>query len=153
MSYVKTQNGEVAQYPYHLNLLKKENPEVSFPRTMSDELLASYGVYNVEIQTAPSFNPKTQIIESSYHPVLVDGVWTITMNVVDLDEEGIAVAASTKGQMQRDERRLKLLETDWWAVSDRTMTSEQIAYRTALRNLPTHSNWPYLDDDDWPVKP
>ena len=153
MPYVKIQNGEVAQYPYHLNLLKKENPEVSFPRTMSDELLASYGVYNVEIQTAPSFNQKTQIVESSYHPVLVDGLWTITMNVVDLDEEGIAVAASTKAQMQRDERRLKLLDTDWTANSDVTMSSAMATYRQALRDITAHSNWPYLENSDWPNKP
>jgi len=33
------------------------------------------------------------------------------------------------------------------------MTSAQTTYRTALRDLPTHSNWPHLEDDDWPTKP
>ena len=46
-----------------------------------------------------------------------------------------------------------LAETDWWAVSDRTMTAEETTYRQALRDLPTHANWPYLEDADWPVKP
>ena len=26
-------------------------------------------------------------------------------------------------------------------------------YRQALRDLPTHDNWPNLGDDDWPTKP
>jgi len=46
-----------------------------------------------------------------------------------------------------------MLETDWWASSDLTMTSAQTTYRQALRDMPTHSNWPNLDDNDWPTKP
>lgn len=47
--------------------------------------------------------------------------------------------------------RDKLLsDTDWWAVSDRTMTSEQTTYRQALRDLPDHDDWPTMD---WPAKP
>ncbi len=46
-----------------------------------------------------------------------------------------------------------LLETDWWASSDLTMTTEQTEYRQALRNLSTHANWPNLNDEDWPTKP
>jgi len=26
-------------------------------------------------------------------------------------------------------------------------------YRQALRDLPTHENWPNLEDADWPTKP
>lgn len=39
----------------------------------------------------------------------------------------------------RKERDRRLAETDWWANSDRTMTSEQTAYRQALRDLPSNS--------------
>ena len=46
-----------------------------------------------------------------------------------------------------------LIETDWWATSDRTMTAEQIAYRQALRDISSHANWPDLLEADWPVKP
>jgi hypothetical protein len=55
--------------------------------------------------------------------------------------------------MNRLQREGLLGETDWWAVSDRTMTDDQIAYRQALRNMPTHENWPNLNEDDWPTKP
>lgn len=55
--------------------------------------------------------------------------------------------------MGRVQREGLLGETDWWAVSDRTMTDDQIAYRQALRDIPTHVNWPNLTEDDWPTKP
>lgn len=44
-----------------------------------------------------------------------------------------------------------LLETDWWAVSDRTMTDAQTAYRQALRDIPAQSGFP--DNVTWPIKP
>lgn len=51
----------------------------------------------------------------------------------------------------RFERNSLLLETDWWASSDLTMTQEQIDYRQALRDI-TNT---YSDTDSvvWPVKP
>jgi len=63
-------------------------------------------------------------------------------------------------RLLRIERDRLLAETDWWAVSDRTMTSEQSAYRQALRDLPDTAT-PVLDSTsrlgisgvDWPVKP
>ena len=62
-------------------------------------------------------------------------------------------------KLLRQERNRLLSETDWWAVADRTMTSEQTAYRTALRDLPANSPNAALDENGdltgvtWPVKP
>ena len=53
----------------------------------------------------------------------------------------------------RATRNIKLAETDWTAMSDVTMADAMKTYRQALRDLPTHSNWPNLGDDDWPTKP
>ena len=74
--------------------------------------------------------------------------------------------AQDANEMALNERNTKLAETDWWAVSDRTMTAEQTAYRQALRDLPAHpTDWnPALSWDDatwtgsltgvtWPTKP
>ena len=57
----------------------------------------------------------------------------------------------------REERDKKLAETDWWAMSDRTMTSEQTAYRQALRDLPSTAS-PTIENGQlsnvtWPTKP
>lgn len=53
----------------------------------------------------------------------------------------------------RATRDAKLAETDFYALSDVTMSSEMTTYRQALRDLPTHENWPNLEDADWPTKP
>jgi phage-related minor tail protein len=58
-------------------------------------------------------------------------------------------------RIQRDQL---LSATDWWCVSDRTATTEQLAYRQALRDLPANSI-PALDENGnltgvtWPNKP
>jgi len=53
----------------------------------------------------------------------------------------------------RSTRNSKLAETDWTAMSDVTMADDMKTYRQALRDLPTHKNWPDLEDADWPTKP
>ena len=53
----------------------------------------------------------------------------------------------------RAQRNEKLKETDLWGLADYPATSEQLAYRQALRDLPSHSDWPAVADSDWPTKP
>ena len=53
----------------------------------------------------------------------------------------------------RNTRASLLAETDFYALSDVTMTDAMTTYRQALRDLPSHSNWPDLEDSDWPTKP
>lgn len=54
---------------------------------------------------------------------------------------------------QRSVRNILLKETDVWGLADYPATAEQLAYRQALRDLPSHSDWPALADSDWPTKP
>ena len=54
----------------------------------------------------------------------------------------------------RSERDQKLLDCDWWATSDRTMSSAETAYRKALRDLPsTLNNTTVLNEITWPTIP
>ena len=59
----------------------------------------------------------------------------------------------TAEEMLRARRDMELAVTDWWAVSDRTMSAAETTYRQALRDLPDHANWPNLSESDWPTKP
>ena len=54
-------------------------------------------------------------------------------------------------RITRNHRNLLLKDTDVWALSDRTMSAEQTAYRQALRDIPTQSGFP--TDITWPTKP
>ena len=60
-------------------------------------------------------------------------------------------ASTAKGH--RNTRASLLAETDFYALSDVTMADAMTTYRQALRDLPSHSNWPDLEDSDWPTKP
>ena len=51
----------------------------------------------------------------------------------------------------RTKRNRLLAETDWWAVSDRTMTSAQTQYREDFRDLPASNADP--DQIVFPTKP
>ena len=51
----------------------------------------------------------------------------------------------------KNHRHALLLQTDWWATSDRTMTAEQTAYRQALRDVPAQAGFP--TSVTWPVEP
>ena len=53
----------------------------------------------------------------------------------------------------RSNRDAKLAETDFYALSDVTMSAEMTTYRQALRDITDHANWPNLEEADWPTKP
>jgi hypothetical protein len=54
----------------------------------------------------------------------------------------------------KKERIIALAETDHWCLSDRTPTPEQLAYRQAIRDMPTTiSSYPFVDSSEWPTKP
>ena len=54
-------------------------------------------------------------------------------------------------RLLREERNRRLAETDWWASSDLTMSSERTTYRQALRDITDSAT--SLDDVTWPTKP
>ena len=54
-------------------------------------------------------------------------------------------------RLLREERDRRLAETDWWASSDLTMSSERTTYRQALRDITDSAT--SLDDVTWPTKP
>mgnify|MGYP005745109091 FL=1 len=60
------------------------------------------------------------------------------------------VAAEPMNRL-RQARNLKLLDTDWWASSDLTMTQKQKDYRQALRDIT--KSYTSLDDVVWPSVP
>jgi hypothetical protein len=151
--YVRTENGVAVQYPYTARMLKEANPNTSFPKQMTDETLANYGVYPVVTADMPSVDHRTQNVSHADLPTLVDGVWTISWVISEKTAEEIEQHNAGTADYNRYRRNNLIAETDWWASSDLTMTAEQTAYRQALRDITTHANWPHLSEDDWPTKP
>jgi hypothetical protein len=153
MNYVKASGNTVEKYPYSIGLLRKENPNTSFPKKMGNEQLASWGVYPVLEVSDPEYDVKTERVLPDPQPTFIEGTWVRKKSVVALSEEEIAIRTNALEDSNRTERDRKIAETDWWASSDLTMTAEQTAYRQALRDITSHANWPHLEAADWPTKP
>jgi len=151
--FVKATNGQIDQYPYTVGDLRRDNPNTSFPKVIPEATMAAFDMYPVGYEAAPEYDPMTHRLQHSGTPVLKDGKWVLTKTVVALTAEQIADRGAAKAKEMREYRGKLLAETDWWALSDVTMTAEQTTYRQALRDITTHANWPYLQEADWPVKP
>ena len=82
---------------------------------------------------------------------VIDGE-EIEMEQSEIDAHIAQIKFDAQNKENRVERNRRLAETDWWAVSDRTMTQAEMDYRQALRDITTHSNWPDLQESDWPTK-
>lgn len=79
----------------------------------------------------------------------VDGVLVdVTQKEV---EATIYESPESKAAKVRSQRDNLIAATDIWALSDRTMTAEQAAYRQALRDITGQAGFPA--DITWPTKP
>jgi hypothetical protein len=81
-------------------------------------------------------------------------VWNTDTNVWEVFEDDspvISLSTEKISMIERVERDRLIAETDWWAMSDLTMTDAQATYRQALRDVPEQSGFP--NDITWPTKP
>ena len=144
---------------------RKLNPNVSLPRVWNQNVFDTLDIDPVLAAPKP-----TEV--GTYQNVVRDGVvqdangnWVENWVVRDMfqdDEDGTKAEKEAAYQAELDEREATgnrsyrntlLEETDWTALSDVTMSAEMAAYRQALRDITTHTNWPNLEEADWPVKP
>lgn len=137
---------------------------MSLPRTWTSEVLDALNLDPV-LAGAPATTTAYQYSKRDGVEQDANGNWVEKYIAVDMfadDADGTkaekeAAYQATLDGKTADEHRLTrnflLSETDMYGLSDMTMTAEMTTYRQALRDLPTHANWPNLADDDWPTKP
>lgn len=151
--FVKIKNDKIDQYPYTVGDLRRDNPNTSFPKRITEEMMAEFGMFPVCYEAAPEYDPMTHRVEHGNVPVLKGGSWVLTKGVVALTPEQISDRDAAKGKEVRSKRDGLLAETDWMALSDNTLTTEWATYRQALRDITSHANFPFLADGDWPQIP
>ena len=181
MSYVKITNGAVAQYPYSVGQLRRDNANTSFPRNVPVEIMRRYGMKPVTVDAMPEFNALTQKVTSATTPTrnvvrlmteadatdpiteevntdlvgtpIYGNDWVITRTVVDLTADEIATNDAATAVANRATRDTLIAATDYFALTDVTMGSEMTLHRQSLRDITSHANWPNLEEADWPTKP
>lgn len=148
--YAKLNNGQIEKYPYTIGQLRKDNHNVSFPKNISTEVLASFNV--VEVQPVdPPIVSHTQIWQEST-PILENGVWKQAYVVSDIDEQDLILRTESQKESVRTKRDKLLAETDWTQVADAPVDQEAWAtYRQALRDIPAQAGFPWTIT--WPDQP
>jgi len=149
--FVKITNGKVDQYPYTIGNLRRDNPSISFPREIPNEMLSEFNVFPVTLIDSPGYNYTKNIKE--FNPILIDGVWTQNWQELDASQEEIDERILQLEKVVRAKRNNLLAQTDHYGLSDRSMTTNMSTYRQDLRDITAHVNFPHLSDEDWPTKP
>jgi len=152
--YVFAPNQTVETFPYSIGNLRRDNPNTSFPRNPSDELLAEWNVFPVVKQDPPTFDAATQDLNET-NPTLSSNQWLQTWSVTAASSDEIAQRTTDKQAEVRAQRNQLIAETDWVVVmAKETGTNIPTAmktYRQALRDLPSAAGFPHTMT--WPTKP
>jgi len=146
-------SGSTITYPYSVHNLKNENPNISFPTTISDSLLETFGIYNVESKDSGYDSDYTKdVVEVT--PILSGSVYVQTYQISDADEVTINTRKEIKWSEIRESRNTLLSDSDWTQFQDSPITGSQLTewqtYRQSLRDVTTQSD-PY--NIVWPTKP
>lgn len=149
--YVLSQGQQVLKFPYSPGQLIEDNPDTSFPLPLSEQTLASWGVYRVEPQPWPTHNEATEEVITE-DPVYTNDQWFETFSIKEYSQEEIAIRTAEKAGHVREERNQKLKDSDWTQLPDSPVDKEAWAvYRQDLRNISQQAGFPW--DVTWPEKP
>lgn len=145
-------DGSLNRYPYTLTDLKRANSGTSWPKTISDELAASFNVYRVTPTQQPVENHATNLTRTA---VRVNGTWIEEWVETPATPEEIAERVLQKASEVRADRNQRLVESDWTQLQDSPLNADaKLAwqlYRETLRMIPQQAGFPW--EVQWPPKP
>ena len=129
---------------YEVSQLRKDNPQVSFPEVISDEVLSEFNVFKV-IETEEPVCDKLVSKTSSSFVKNKNGQWVQEWFISSLDLE----VASANIRSVRDNL---LFECDWTQLPDAPVDQQAWAnYRKSLRDITNNPGFP--GSVVWPYKP
>jgi hypothetical protein len=127
-------------FPYELRHLGRDFQNISFPKTLTDELLSDYGIFKVIPTPKPTYDYTKNV--SIGTPQNIDGDWTQIWNVTDATIEEIDERISDKWEEVRLERNRLLSESDWTQLPDSPLLDVDgwKVYRQDLRDVTLQQN-------------
>lgn len=103
--YALIENNTVSKYPYSFSQLRKDNPNTSYPRNPSDEVLQTFGVYKVSPTNKPVVDLTKNVTEED--PVQVNGAWLQSWVISEATQEEIdSRIAALKQQINNHREKL-----------------------------------------------
>ena len=150
--YLKV-SGSTITYPYSVQNLKNENPNISFPTIISDSLLESFNIYKVETKNSGYDSDDSKDV-TEVTPTLSGSVYIQTYTISNADTETINKRREIKWSEVRSGRDSLLSESDWTQFNDSPISGSTLTdwqtYRQSLRDITNQSD-PY--DITWPNIP
>ena len=148
--YLKIENENIT-YPYTISDLKADNTNVSFPLSLTNDILSEFNVYPVNFVECGS--DYTKNYEEST-PILSGSVYIQVWNETNASEEEISTKIEEKWGEVRDLRDNLLSQSDWTQFQDSPITGSSLTdwqtYRQSLRDITSQSNPFSLS---WPARP
>ena len=145
------------------------NPNMSLPRTWKAATLdaldldpvlkspaATVGQYQTSVRNGVEQDANGNWVEKYVARDMFADTTDEDGNITTKAEHEAAYQAKLDdkaAEATRKQRDDLIAATDYFALTDVTMNAEMTSYRQALRDITDHVNFPYLGEDDWPVKP
>jgi hypothetical protein len=149
--HIRLTNGQPEKYS--IGQLRRDNPQVSFPKSIPDALLASYGVYPLTPVERPVADHTKNVNEGT--PKQINGTWTQVWDITEASAKEIEIRTQEKARSVRSERDHMLQQTDWIVVMNAekgtNIPVEWQRYRQALRDITGQARFPF--SVTWPEKP
>jgi hypothetical protein len=146
-------DGTVANYPYSIGNLRRDNPNTSFPKRPTEELLKSWGMEVVAKVDRPNVDPTKNVTEKP--PVLINGAWTQVWVISEASDAELSQRNDEAAARVREQRSRLLAESDWVVVfhteKGTNIPLEWEMYRQQLRDITTQDGFPH--SVVWPSPP
>lgn len=138
--HLRLTNGQPETYT--IGQLRRDNPHVSFPKTVSDEVLANYGVFPYTRQEQPTYDRRTQkLVEGGFSEV--DDQWVKTWTVADKSPEEIQKYDLLMSAVVKEEAQRRILEVlPEWRQRNLTARAAELAAKG-------QSNWTPEEQAEW----
>lgn len=145
--YAKIVDGALVKYPYSLEEMRADNPDVEVSDTPSDATLAVCNAKRADMGPSPTQSSRTHSFTLSFTDK-ADGTVEIIYVAHELDRR---LAEFN----MRDARNSALTRCDWIITrafeEGNPVPAAYLAYRQALRDLPSQPGFPY--EYVWPQEP
>jgi hypothetical protein len=150
--YIKVSGSEIT-YPYTLDNLRNDNTNVSFPKNLTNDILASFHTYPIiYVDVDIDSDYEKNYVEGT--PIQSGSVYVQNWITSSASVEEIAQRKEEKWTEIREIRNNLLSECDWTQMNDTPISGSKLTewqtYRQSLRDITSQSN-PF--EITWSTKP
>lgn len=147
--YVRVNDqGQAIEFPFKPEKLRRMHRNVSFPSTISNEILADYNVFPVTQTSAPTFNSELEKLSNDVE--LINGKWTLTYTINPRTDLELKTQVDEKVQQKLDESLdlvIQYLENNEPVPHDLSLYRRQLRTVHLQQTYPHEVEWPSIEND------